>query len=128
MAEVGGRSFVHEGFGITVGADDVVEPLVAKLVLEEVGGVGAGEVGHAKHAVVDHDEAATLVAVPAEGAFDDGKLGIGVTAEPLVVHGDGVAGGLAEDFAVEGVLGQMEAADLDAVGLAPLLLEAGRRR
>ena len=80
---------------------------------------------HAEDALVDHDQAAALVAVPAEVRLDDGELRIGVGAEPAVVDGECLGDGFQSLLGVELVFGQGEDADAGAAGLAQVFLEAG---
>ena len=74
VREVRRRPLVHERLGVAVRADQVVPPLVAGLVRDEVLDVAAGEVRHAEDPLVDHDQAGALVAVPAEVRLGDGEL------------------------------------------------------
>ena len=83
--------FVHEGFGVAVGADDVPPPLVAGFVGDEVVEVAATGRGQAEEAAVEQDEPRAFVAVPAEEGGGDLELVVVVGPEPLLVEGDDLA-------------------------------------
>src|SRR5262249_54702512 len=107
------------------GADRVVPPLVADLVRHQAVHEVAGDVRHGHDALVDHDQAAALVAVPAEVRFDHREVGEGRGAEPAAVDGDGLTGDAHQFTTVELVTVEGEAVHAHRTGLARELLEAG---
>src|SRR5438105_12485653 len=83
------------------------------------------KVRHGEHALVDHDQSAAFVAVPAEIGFGNGELGVGKGPEPLTVDGDRLAN-RADHLAGEvGVLGEGDAAYLNGPRLAEKFLITG---
>ena len=125
LAEVGGEALVHERLGVAVDADDVVPPLVAGLVRDEVIDEAAGDLRQAENALVDHDQHAALVAVPAEKRLGHGEVVVRVRPEPLAVHGQGVAGDAERLLGVVFVLRQGQDVDADRVGDADARLQDG---
>src|SRR5206468_12881948 len=65
--------FVHPGFSVAIGADHVVPPLMANLVGHQIIDISVCGLGHVEDALVDHDQVAALVAVPAEVGLGDRK-------------------------------------------------------
>ena len=124
MAEVGRQAFIHPGFRVAIGANDVVPPLMSELVLQEVGRIGLGDMGHVEHAVIDHHEGAALVARPAEATFHDGELLVRITSEPFVIDRQRLLGRFEECLGVKGMLRRRQAADLDAIRFADPFFEA----
>src|SRR6185437_6899507 len=125
VGEVGGQSFVHPSFTVTVRADDVVPPLMTGCLSDEVIDERLGQVRHAEDARVDHDETGAFVAVPSEIRFDDGELRIRIGAEPARVDGQSLLGALDHETRVMLVFGSGEAAYLDVATLPGELAEAG---
>src|SRR5437763_15099749 len=110
MAGIGGQALVHTGLAVAVGADDVVPPLVAELMRDEVFDEAAGNMRRRENALINHDQSGALVAVPAEVGLDDGELGVRIRPKPAFVDRKRLAGP-ADHFArIMRVLGQSQTA------------------
>src|SRR5262249_35060160 len=70
------------------------------------------EVGQGEHALVDHDEAGALVAVPGEKGLRDAELGERVGPDPAAVEWDGLADPADHFLRVVGVFREGIAGDL----------------
>src|SRR5262249_3159031 len=125
MAEMDCHRLVHPRLAVAIGADEVVPPLVTRLVRDEVVNVGTGQVRHAEDALVDNDQRRTLVAVPAKKGLDDGELRIGIRTDPLAVVLDGRARRLDHASGMELVLRESETANAYGARLAAILLITG---
>ncbi len=81
------EAFVHERFGIAIGADDVPPPLVGDFMGDEVVEIPFAGGRHVEYAVVDHDQAGAFVAVPAEERSHHFHFVVGKRPEPVFVQG-----------------------------------------
>ena len=109
MGEVGRHRLVHPRLAVAVGADQVVPPLMTGFVGDEVLDVALADVRHAEDALVDHDQGAALVAVPAEIRFDDGEIGLRDRGRSAAVVRDDLGDRLEHEAGVMFVFGEGEA-------------------
>ena len=120
MGEMHRRALVHEWLAVAVGAHEVVPPLVARLVRDEVFDVSASQMRHVEDALVDHHEARALVSVPAEERLHHREPVIRVVAEPLRVDRDRLGDDLQDLGGVELVFWECQASELHRFAVGEL--------